>query len=88
MANVKAAKKAVRQTAVRTERNRMRKTRVKTFLKKVEEAILTGKKTEATAALRIAESEYMKVVTLGTLKKETASRKISRLSKRIKTLAA
>jgi small subunit ribosomal protein S20 len=88
MANVKASKKAVRQTIVRTERNRARKSRVKTFLKKVDEAILAGKKADANAALRIAESEYMKVVSTGIIKKETASRKISRLSAKIKTLAA
>lgn len=88
MANVKAAKKAVRQTLVRTERNRARKSRVRTFLKKVEEAILASKKADANLALRAAESEYMKAVSTGIVKKETASRKISRLSAKIKALAA
>ena len=88
MANVKASKKAVRQTAVRTERNRARKSRVRTFLKKVDDAILAGKKADAMAALREAESQYMKVVSTGILKQQTASRKISRLSAKIKALAA
>ena len=88
MANVKASKKAVRQTIVRTERNRARKSRVKTFLKKVDDAILAGKKADATAALRQAESEFMKVVGTGIIKKQTASRKISRLSAKVKALAA
>lgn len=88
MANVKASKKATRQTVVRTERNRARKSRVRTFLKKVDDAILAGKKTDANAALKAAESEYMRAVTKGVFKKETASRKISRLSAKIKVLAA
>lgn len=88
MANVKAAKKAIRQTKVRTERNRARKSRVKTFLKKVEEAIQAGKKAPANDALRVAESEYMRAVSKGVLNKQTASRKISRLSARVKALAA
>lgn len=88
MANVKAAKKAARQTIVRTERNRARKSRVRTFLKKVEEAIEAGKKAPANEALRVAESEYMKVVSKGIFKRETASRTISRLSQRIKKLGA
>jgi small subunit ribosomal protein S20 len=88
MANVKASKKAVRQTIVRTERNRARKSKVRTFLKKVDEAILAGKKADAMAALRAAESQFMKVVATGVFKKETASRKISRLSAKIKALAA
>lgn len=88
MANVKASKKALRQTIVRTERNRARKSKVRTFLKKVDEAILAGKKADAMAALRVAESQFMKVVGTGVFKKETASRKISRLSAKIKALAA
>lgn len=88
MANVKAAKKAIRQTKVRTERNRARKSRVKTFLKKVEVAIAAGKKGPANEALRTAESEYMRAVSKGVLRKETASRTISRLSARVKVLAA
>lgn len=88
MAHHKQAKKRIRQTERRTEVNRARRGRVRTFIKKVESAIEAGKREEAATALRTAESEMMKAAGKGIYKKLTASRKISRLSQRIKALAA
>lgn len=88
MANHKSSEKRNRQTIKRTENNRVRTSRVKSFLRKVEEAIATGNKADANAALKAAQPELMKGVSKGVFKKETASRKISRLSQRIKKLAA
>ena len=86
MANTTSAKKRVRQIEKRTATNRARRTRVRTFLKKVETAILEGKKKEAAEALRAAQPEIMRGVTRGVIKKNTATRKLSRLSARIKAL--
>ena len=86
MANTKSAKKRARQIEKRTATNRARRTRVRTFLKKVETAILEGKKKEAAEALRAAQPEVMRGVTRGVIKKNTATRKLSRLSARIKAL--
>ena len=88
MANHKSAEKRIRQTIKRTENNRARESRIKTFLRKVEEAIATGNKTNAQAALKAAQPELMKGASKGVVKKTTASRKVSRLSARIKKLAA
>jgi small subunit ribosomal protein S20 len=88
MANHKSSEKRNRQTIKRTERNRVRTSRIKTFLRSVEEAIAGGNKTAANAALKAAQPELMKGVSKGVFRKETASRKISRLSSRIKKLAA
>ena len=88
MAHHKQAKKRIRQTERRTEVNRARRGRVRTFIKKVESAIEAGKQEEAATALRVAESEMMRAAGKGVYKKLTASRKISRLAQRIKTLAA
>jgi len=88
MANHKSSEKRNRQTIKRTENNRARTSRVKSFLRKVEEAISTGNKTAANEALKAAQPELMRGVSKGVFKKETASRKISRLSSRIKKLAA
>lgn len=88
MANHKSSEKRNRQTIKRTEANRVRTSRIKSFLRKVEEAIATGNKSAANEALKVAQPEVMKGVTKGVFKKETASRKISRLSSRIKKLAA
>ncbi len=86
MANTTSAKKRARQIEKRTATNRARRTRVRTFLKKVETAILEGKKKEAAEALRTAQPEIMRGVTRGVIKKNTATRKLSRLSARIKAL--
>lgn len=86
MPNTASAKKRVRQTVRRTEVNRARVSRIRTFIKKVEVAIATGDKKAAQAALNAAEPEIMRGVTKGVLRRNTASRKVSRLSARIKVL--
>lgn len=88
MANHKSAEKRIRQTETRTEVNRARVSRIRTFVKKVESAIASGNKTEAQQALKEAQPEMMRGVSKGVAKKATVSRKLSRLSARIKSLAA
>lgn len=88
MANTASARKRIRQTARRTERNRARKSRVRTFIRKVEAAIAGGNKNEAATALRLAEPELQRAAGKGVVPKNTAARKISRLSARIKALSA
>jgi small subunit ribosomal protein S20 len=87
MANTPQSKKRARQTERRTEVNKARKSRIRTFLRKVEEAIASGDKEAAAAALRTAQPELMRGVTKGVVHKNTASRKISRLSGRVKAIA-
>ncbi len=87
MANNASARKRIRQTAVRTDRNAARKSRMRTFLKKVETAIATGDKTQAVEALRIAQPEVQRAQTKGVIHLNTVARKISRLSARIKAMA-
>ncbi|MEX1108484.1 MAG: 30S ribosomal protein S20 [Dongiaceae bacterium] len=86
MAHHKSAKKRIRQTERRTEVNDARTSRVRTYVKKVETAIASGDKAAAATALRTAEPELQRGVTKGILHRNAASRKISRLSKRIKAL--
>lgn len=86
MANTAQAKKRIRQTAHRTEVNRDRRSRIRNFVKKVETAIDAGDKSAAEAALKDAEPEIMRGVTKGILHRNTASRKVSRLSHRIRDL--
>ena len=88
MANNPSAEKRIRQTEKRTERNRARRSRVRTFLRKVELAIAAGKKDEATAAFRAAQPEMQRAVTKGVAHLNTVSRKLSRLSARIKAIGA
>jgi small subunit ribosomal protein S20 len=88
MANTVSAKKMTRKIAKRTEINRSRRSRMRTFIRKVEEAIASGNQTEAAAALRAAEPEMMRAAQKGIVHKNTASRKVSRLASRIKTLSA
>ncbi|MGL4976316.1 MAG: 30S ribosomal protein S20 [Bosea sp. (in: a-proteobacteria)] len=87
MANTSSAKKATRQIARRTEVNKSRRSRMRTYLRKVEEALTAGDKTAAAAALQAAEPEIMKAAQNGIVHKNTASRKVSRLSARVKALA-
>ena len=87
MANTKSAKKMVRKIARRTEVNKSRRSRVRTYVRKVEEAVAAGDKKAATEALKMAEPEIMRGVTKGVLHKNTASRKVSRLAARVKSLA-
>ena len=88
MANTSSAKKATRKIAARTEVNKARRSRVRTFLRKVEEAIATGNKVVAAAALLAAQPELMRAATKGVMHKSTASRKVSRLSLRVNKLTA
>jgi small subunit ribosomal protein S20 len=88
MANTKSAKKAVRVSARRTVINKARRSRMRTFVRKVEEAITAGDKSAAEAALQNAQPELMRSAQKGILHKNTASRKISRLSARIRVLGA
>lgn len=88
MANTPSAKKAVRKIARRTEVNRARRSRMRTFLRNVESAITAGDATAATAAFKAAEPEIMRAVTKGVMHKNTASRKVSRLAARVRKLSA
>lgn len=88
MANSPQAKKRARQNERRTTVNKNRRTRIRTFLRKVEEAIAGGDKAVAAAALKDAQPEIMRGVTKGIMHKNTASRKVSRLSARVKALGA
>ena len=83
MANSLQAKKRVRQTARRTAVNRQRMSRVRTFVSKVEDAISSGDRDSAAAVLKDAESELMKGARGGIIHRNAASRKVSRLSRRI-----
>jgi len=87
MANSPGAKKRVRQAAFRTAVNKTRRSRMRTFIRKVEEAIASGDVAQARDALRQAQPEIMRSVTKGIVHKNTASRKISRLNARVKSLA-
>jgi small subunit ribosomal protein S20 len=87
MANTKSAKKMVRKIARRTEVNKARRSRIRTFVRKVEEALATGDKKAASAALKAAEPEIMRGVSKGVLQKNAASRKVSRLAARVGALA-
>lgn len=86
MANTPQARKRARQNQKRYDINRARRSRIRTFLRKVEEAIASGDQTAAATALRAAQPEIMRGVTKGVMHKNTAARKISRLAKRVKTL--
>lgn len=86
MANHKSAEKRIRQTERRTEVNSARKSRIRTFVKKVELAIIGGDKSAAADAFKAAQPEMMRGVTKGVIHANTVSRKLSRLSARIKAL--
>ena len=86
MANTPQSKKRARQNEARFAINKARRSRIRTFLRKVEEAITSGDKDAATAALRAAQPELMRGVTKVVLHKNTASRKVSRLAARVKAL--
>jgi small subunit ribosomal protein S20 len=86
MATHKSAEKRIRQTAKRTEINRARKSRVRTFIKRVELAIASGDQEAARSALRVAQPELHRAITKGVLHKNTVARKLSRLATRINAL--
>ncbi|MEL6218430.1 MAG: 30S ribosomal protein S20 [Pseudomonadota bacterium] len=88
MANSPQARKRIRQIERRTAVNKSRRSRVRTFIRKVEEAIASGDQAAAAAALKVAQPEIMRGATKGILHKNTASRKVSRLHGRIKAMAA
>lgn len=88
MANSPQARKRIRRNDRRAEVNTARVSRVRTFTRKVEEAIASGDADAAAAALRAAQPEIMRGVSKGVMHKNTASRKVSRLSRRVKALAA
>ncbi|MDC9701604.1 MAG: 30S ribosomal protein S20 [Alphaproteobacteria bacterium] len=88
MANTKSAKKAIRKIEARTAVNKERRSRTRSFVRKVEQAISLGDKEEAASAFKAAQPEIMRAATKKVLHKNTASRKISRLSARIKAMSA
>lgn len=88
MANHKSAKKRIIRNANRAEINKSRISRIRTFVKKVEAAIESGDQANAQSALREAQPEIMRGVSKGVLHKNTASRKMSRLSARVKAVGA
>lgn len=87
MANTPQSKKRARQIERVTAINKARRSRIRTFLRKVEEAIASGDADAARAALVAAQPELMRGVTKGVVHKNTASRKVSRLASRVKALA-
>jgi small subunit ribosomal protein S20 len=88
MANTTSAKKATRKIERRTAINKVRRSRVRGQVRKVEEAIASGNKEAAQAALAAAQPELMRAATKGVLHRNTASRKVSRLARRVKALSA
>jgi len=88
MAHHQSAKKRIRQTVRRTEINRARVSRIRTFVRKVERALASGDKTQAEAAFHEAQPELMRGVHAGVVHGNTVARKLSRLSARIKALSA
>jgi small subunit ribosomal protein S20 len=86
MANTASARKRIRQTEKRTERNRARKSRMRTFLRKVEQAIASGDKGAAQQAFEAAQPELQRAANKGVVHDNTVARKLSRLSARIKAL--
>ena len=86
MANTSSAKKMVRKIERRTARNRDQKTRMRTFIRLVDEAIAGGDKAAAETALRAAQPVIARAGQKGLMHKKTASRKISRMSKRVSTI--
>ena len=86
MANTPQAKKRIRRNSNRAEINHSRISRIRTFIKQVESALASGKKAEAAEALKKMQPEMARGVARGVIHKNTASRKISRLSKRVASL--
>ncbi|WP_424983246.1 30S ribosomal protein S20 [Maritalea sp. S77] len=88
MANTPSAKKAVRKIERQTEVNKARRSRMRTFIRKVEEAIASGDSAAAKQALQAAQPEIMRAATKGVVHKNMAARKISRLAARVKAVSA
>jgi len=87
MANTKSARKAARQAVRKTEINKGRRTALRNSVRRVEEAITSGNRNAATAALKTAEPAIMRAAQLGVIHKNNASRKVSRLTHRVAKLA-
>ena len=87
MANTPGAKKAIRKIQRRTEVNKARRSRVRTYLRKFDEAVSAGDRAAAEAAFVEAQSELMRAVSKGVVHKNTGSRKVSRLAAQLKKLA-
>ena len=87
MANTPSAKKRIRNTLRKTDINKSRRSRIKTFVRKVEDALESKDAKSAMDSLKAAQPEIMRGVTKGVFHKNTASRKISRLSSRIKAIS-
>jgi small subunit ribosomal protein S20 len=87
MANTKSARKAARQAIRKTEINKSRRTQLRNSMRKVEEAITSGDRAKAAAALKAAEPTIMRAAQIGVIHKNNASRKVSRLSHRVAKLA-
>ena len=88
MANTVSAKKATRKIARRTLINKSRRSRVRTYVRKVEEAIASGDQAVAAEALRAAQPELMRAATKGVMHRNTVSRKVSRLARRVASISA
>ncbi|MFN0113937.1 MAG: 30S ribosomal protein S20 [Paracoccaceae bacterium] len=88
MANTPQSKKRARQAEARTTVNKARRSRIRTFLRKVEEAIVSGNAEAAAEALKTAQPELARGVTKGVIHKNTMARKMSRLSARVKAVHA
>ncbi|GGO34054.1 30S ribosomal protein S20 [Gemmobacter aquaticus] len=88
MANTPQSKKRARQSETRYAINKARRSRIRTYLRKVEEAIASGDQTAAAEALKNAQPELARGITKGVLHKNTVARKMSRLSSRVKALNA
>lgn len=87
MANIKSSKKRILVNNAKAARNKAIKSEVKTMIKKVEAAVVTGDKTLATTALSVAVSQINRATTKGVYHKNTAGRKISRLTKAVNKIA-
>lgn len=88
MANTSQSKKRARQSEARADINKARRSRIRTFLRKVEEALASGNQDAATAALKLAQPELARGITKGVLHKNTVARKMSRLTLRVRGLSA
>jgi len=88
MANTDSARKRIRQNTVRAARNQARKSRMRSFVKKVEAAIAGGDRAAANVALREAQPEMQRAAGKGVIHKNTVARKLSRLTARIKQISA
>lgn len=86
MANARSSKKSARKIEARTEVNKSNRSRMRTFLRKVEEAIASGDQGAAAEALRAAQPEIQRAATKGIVHRNTADRKVSRLASRVKAL--